>query len=198
VPMNAFANATDVGARGAPALQSRHPRERESIAHVGNAATRLAGFRHKRTERRAGSSRCAQLSHRRHSRTPPRAPRVVLRTSAQSQGLHPLLQVGKQHFGSLPCQQLPANVGPGDDVVGSLLVVGPPTIQLSPLFRAQRQFPLSLVVGQTLPQRHRQVGPIAGREPQQLREYARFHGVILSCSIRCGKRVHDDDDDDGA
>jgi len=26
-------------------------------------------------------------------------------------------------------------------------------------------------------------------EPQQLREYAGFHGVILSCSIRCGKRV---------
>src|SRR5438552_12448746 len=31
-----------------------------------------------------------------------------------------------------------------------------------PLFRAQRQFPLALVVGQTLPQRHRQVGAIAG------------------------------------
>jgi len=39
------------------------------------------------------------------------------------------------------------------------------------------------------PTTHSQVGPIAGREPQQLREYAGFHGVIFACSIRCGKRV---------
>ena len=160
--MNAFANVTDAGAHVEPELQSRHPPERESIWHMGNAATRLAGFRHERTERPEGSSRCARLSHRRHSRTPPQFPRVVLRTGAESQGLHPLLQVGKQHVGSLSCQQLPANFGPGDHVVGSLLVVGPPAIQLSPLFRAQRQFPLALAVGQTLPQRHRQVGAIAG------------------------------------
>jgi len=63
-----------------------------------------------------------------------------------------------------------------------------------PVVQAQRHFTLALVVGQTLPQRHRQLGPIAGREPQQLREYAGFHGVILSCGIRCGKAgamVHD-------
>ena len=111
--MNAFANVTDAGAHVEPELQSRHPPERESIWHMGNAATRLAGFRHERTERPEGSSRCARLSHRRHSRTPPQFPRVVLRTGAESQGLHPLLQVGKQHVGSLSCQQLPANLGPG-------------------------------------------------------------------------------------
>jgi len=71
--MNAFANVTDAGAHGAPELQSRHPPERESIWHMGNAATRLAGFRHERTERPEGSSRCARLSHRRHSRTPPKS-----------------------------------------------------------------------------------------------------------------------------
>jgi hypothetical protein len=112
-------------------------------------------------------------------------PRVVLRTSAESQGLHPLLRVGIQHLGLLSLQQLPANFGPWDRVVGSLLVVGPPAIQLSPLLGTQRQLPLALVVGQTLPQRHRQIGPIAGREPQQLHEYAGFRGVILSCRIRC-------------
>ena len=79
----------------------------------GYAATRLVGFRHERTGRPEGSSRCTRLSHRRHSRTPPQVPRVVLRTCAESQGLHPLLQVGKQHVGSLSCQQLPANLGPG-------------------------------------------------------------------------------------
>src|SRR5439155_24559904 len=102
-------------------------------------------------------------------------PRVRLSTWVESQRLHTLLQVGTQHVESLSCQQLPANFGPGDHVVGSLLVVGPPSIQLNPLYRAQRQFPLALVVGQTLPQRHRQLGPIAGREPQQLREYAGVH-----------------------
>src|SRR2546430_676315 len=65
--------------------------------------------------------------------------RRVSRTSSSASGR-------KQHVGSLSCQQLPANFGPGDHVVGSLLVVGPPAIQLSPLFRAQRQFPLALVV----------------------------------------------------
>ena len=131
---------------------------------------------------------------RRHSRTRPQAPRVVARISAGSQGLRPLLRVGKQHVGSLSGQQLPANVGPGDRAIGSLLVVSPPAIQLSPLIRAQRQFPLALVVGQTLPERHRQAYPIARREPQKLREHAGFHGEILSCSIRCGNRVHDEGD----
>jgi hypothetical protein len=71
-------------------------------------------------------------------------------------------------------------------------MVCPPAIQLSPLFRAQRQLCLAIIVREALPQRHRQVGPIAGREPQQLCKRARFHGVILSCSIRCGKRVYRD------
>lgn len=187
--MNAFATATDAAAHGPPERQSRHPPEPESIWHKGNDATRLAWSLHERTEMLEGSLQCTQPSRRRHSRTLPRAPRVVLRTSAESQGLHPLLRVGKQHVGSLSFQQLPANVGPGYRVIGSLFVLGPPAIQLSPLFRAQRQFPLALVVGETFPQRHRQLGPIAGREPQQLRERAGFHGVILSCSIPCGKRV---------
>src|SRR5438552_5496857 len=51
--MNAFANVTDAGAYGAPELQSRHPPERESIWHMGNAATRLVGFRHERKGQRA-------------------------------------------------------------------------------------------------------------------------------------------------
>ena len=42
--------------------------------------------------------------------------------------------------------------------------------------------PSALVIGQTPPNAIREVGPIAGREPQQLREYTGFHGVSLSCS----------------
>ena len=58
-----------------------------------------------------------------------------------------------------------------------------------PLFRAQRQFPLALVVGQTLPQRHRQVGAIAGGSLNSCASTLDSIGVILSCSIHCGKRV---------
>jgi hypothetical protein len=90
--MNAFANATDADAHGAPELQSRHPPERGSIWHMGNPATRLAGFRHERTERPEGSSRCAQLGIDVTREFRPK-PLVVLRISAESQGLHPLLQV---------------------------------------------------------------------------------------------------------
>ena len=55
---------------------------------------------------------------------------------------------------------------------------GPPTIELSPLFVGQREFPVALGVGETLPQRHG--GPIARRELEELRKRTRWHGLIVS------------------
>ena len=42
--MNAFANVTDAGAHGAPELQSRHPPVRESIWHMGTPQHGSSGF----------------------------------------------------------------------------------------------------------------------------------------------------------
>src|SRR5438552_8982549 len=143
--MNAFANVTDAGAYGAPELQSRHPPERESIWHMGNGVTRLAWFRHVPTERPEGivtmrstiaSTALANSAPSPSCRSSYR--RRVSRTSSSASGRKTTRRV----------TLLPTTSG-------ELRTRGP-------LFRAQRQFPLALVVGQTLPQRHRQVGAIAG------------------------------------
>ena len=187
--MNAFANVTDAGAHGAPELQSRHPPVRESIWHMGTPQHGSSGFA--MSAREGQRARHDALDYRIDGtrELPPQVPRVVLRTCAESQGLHPLLQVGKQHVGSLSCQQLPANFGPGDHVVGSLLVVGPPAIQLSPLFRAQRQFPLRSSSDRLS---HNAIANSARSPGGSLNSCASTLdsiGVILSCSIHCGKRV---------
>ena len=59
-------------------------------------------------------------------------------------------------------------------------MLGPTAIEFGSLFIGEREFPFTLGVGETLPQRHGEVSTIAGGKLQELRERGRFHAPILS------------------
>ena len=65
-------------------------------------------------------------------------------------------------------------------------MLGPAAIEFGCLRIGDNEFFLAFGVGQTLPESHREFGPIVGRKLQELRERAGFQGVILSC----GGAVH--------
>lgn len=66
--------------------------------------------------------------------------------------------------------KLPAHFGPRDGGGGILNVFSPPPIQFRPLFVGQPKFSLALGLRQTVPKRHGQFGPVAGRELEELRQ----------------------------
>ncbi len=61
-------------------------------------------------------------------------------------------------------QQLGPNVGPRNGGLGVGHVFGPSPIELVSLCVGQLQFGISLKVGETVPQGHREIGPIARRK----------------------------------
>ena len=60
-------------------------------------------------------------------------------------------------------------------------MLGPAAIEFRCLRTGEHEFCLAFGVGQTLPESHREFGPIVGWKLQELRERAGFHDVILSC-----------------
>jgi len=112
----------------------------------------------------------------------------VPRTSAGPQALHLPLGVGRRHRGSPEAQKLSPDFRPRYCGAGVSHVLGPSTIELYPLFVGEREFSLPLHVGKALPKRHRKFSTIAGRQFQELRKRAGFHGVILSRRVSCGNR----------
>jgi len=59
-------------------------------------------------------------------------------------------------------------------------VFGPPPIKFGTLFVGEGQFTVTLGVGETLPKRHGELGPITGWKLEELRERGGLHALILS------------------
>jgi hypothetical protein len=72
-------------------------------------------------------------------------------------------------------QQLRAHVGPGNRRRGISNVLGPPAVEVSALFIAERKFALTLTFREAVPERQRELGPIGCRQLEQLDEGTRWH-----------------------
>jgi hypothetical protein len=64
-------------------------------------------------------------------------------------------------------------------------MLGPSTIELSPLFFGECELSLTLSVGKTLPESHCEFSPVAGRKFQELGKRVGFHAVILAREGSC-------------
>jgi hypothetical protein len=98
----------------------------------------------------------------------PLAPRLVPRLDLKYIvcGLGPEDDLPRGHLRA----EFRADVGPRHGRFRISEVFGPPTIKLCPLVVGQHQISLALAIGQALPQRHGELGPVAGWQLEQVDE----------------------------
>lgn len=98
------------------------------------------------------------------------------------QGLRLRLAAGRRPGTPRSTQQFAAHLGPRNRRVRILYVLGPASIQFSPLLVGQLKFTGSLSLCEALPTSHGEFGPITGGEFEELLKLTRRHGVITSRS----------------
>jgi hypothetical protein len=87
-------------------------------------------------------------------------------------------------------QQLPPHFRPRYRGPGILEVFSPTPIEFRALLVGERQFPLALPVGKTLPQSHREFSPITGRKLEEFCQGGEWHALMFSraefrSNLRC-------------